>query len=568
MPHRQVPVVQRSYRKRVVSRAWSRRWVPRTRSEETSIYRSRADMPRRHWVACLFVSAVMVLISTAAPVILGQATASAAAATLAAPVKVTVQVSAAVRGPTAGFAEIKTNAGCPAGSLISGGGINQSIGTDMSSNGNHINGAGPSADGNSELFGASGTVAKDVAHWLAVGGSGAVVNSSFSTTSFALCLASGVITHTQVVMTTVAGPTKALTPAVAVASCPANTVLLGGGARTTPASAGSLKPIASYPTFHNAAHDFGNKPAGDREINPDSWAAVGLNGGGTGTAPNTTYAYAICSQPGANTSGVTVTVHSHEVSGPTTSTTSQQVTTTCGPTDGTLISGGAAISGGNLATKGFTAPGSQGDHLNGSFPSNTSGAPAGNGTTTATSWTAVSHTGGVDSPQTFSEAWALCGRTNSASAPNAGPPPAAHPGIAHVPGSTPAFGSPTGPGSATIPGVPPISGSSPGSTTSSAPPSAMPAAMATLTIIEVPVPLNLGGIAIPIAQVTPTDAAGTVQSQDGTTSIGGPVPVMAGTAIGPVYVLHTGSHSLTTTFTPTNAANVQPLTSNTVTFTF
>jgi hypothetical protein len=545
MSHRQVPVFDRPYRERVVCWAWSRRWV-----------------------VFLLVSAAMVFTTTAAPVILGHATVSAAAATLAAPVKVTVQVSGAVRGPTAGFAEIKTNAGCPPGSLISGGGINQSIGTDMSSNGNHVNGAGPSGDGNSEFLGASGAVAKDVAHWLAVGGSGAVVNSSFSTTSFALCLASSVITHTQVVMTTVAGPAKALTPAVAVASCPANTVLLGGGARTTPASAGSLKPVASYPTFHNAAHDFGNKPAADREINPDSWAAVGLNGGGTGTAPNTTYAYAICSQPGADTSGVTVTVHSHEVSGPTTSTTSQQVITTCSPPDGTLISGGAAISGGNLTTKGFTAPGSQGDHLNGSFPSNTSGAPAGNGTTTATSWTAVSHTGGVDSPQTFSEAWALCARTNSASAPNAGPPPAANPGIPHVPGSTTAPGSPTGPGSATIPGLPPISGSSPGSTTSSAPPSGMPAAMATLTIIEVPVPLNLGGIAIPIAQVTPTDAAGTVQSQDGTTSIGGPVPVVAGTAIGPVYVLHTGSHSLTTTFTPTNAANVQPLTSNTVTFTF
>jgi hypothetical protein len=92
--------------------------------------------------------------------------------------------------------------------------------------------------------------------------------------------------------------------------------------------------------------------------------------------------------------------------------------------------------------------------------------------------------------------------------------------------------------------------------------------MATLTIIEVPVPLNLGGIAIPIAQVTPADAAGTMQSQDGTTNLGGPVPVVAGMAIGPIYVLHTGSHSLTATFTPTNSATAQPLTSNTVTFTF
>jgi hypothetical protein len=38
-----------------------------------------------------------------------------------------------------------------------------------------------------------------------------------------------------------------------VATCPANTVRLGGGARTTPASVG--KPIASYPTFSNSAHD-------------------------------------------------------------------------------------------------------------------------------------------------------------------------------------------------------------------------------------------------------------------------------------------------------------------------
>jgi len=549
-------------------RAWSRRWAPRTPGGEASAPGSKVGISQGRRAVLVGVSAPLVLATAVVTVTLGPAATSAAAQTPTTPVNVTVQTPGATRGPASGLSEIKTNAGCGRGALISGGGINQTIDTATASNGNHVNGTEPSPDGSTESTGTPGVVATDVARWLALGGSGAMVDSSFSTTAFALCLTSNLITHTQVVMNRLTGPTTASTPAVAVASCPTTTVLLGGGARTTPANTGSLKPIASYPTFHNAAHDFGHKAAVDGDTHPDSWAAVGLNGGGSGTTPNTTYAYAICSQPGADTSGVTVTVHSHEVSGPTTSTTSQQVITTCSPPDGTLISGGAAISGGNLTTKGFTAPGSQGDHLNGSFPSNTSGAPAGNGTTTATSWTAVSHTGGVDSPQTFSEAWALCARTNSASAPNAGPPPAANPGIPHVPGSTTAPGSPTGPGSATIPGLPPISGSSPGSTTSSAPPSGMPAAMATLTIIEVPVPLNLGGIAIPIAQVTPTDAAGTVQSQDGTTSIGGPVPVVAGTAIGPVYVLHTGSHSLTTTFTPTNAANVQPLTSNTVTFTF
>jgi hypothetical protein len=548
MPKRHVPIPQR---------ASSWRWALRISGGQASVHRSRGCR-----AVFLAVSAVMILTTTVVPAILGQATARAAAATPAAPVTVTVQVSGAASGPTAGFAEIKTDAGCPRGSLVSGGGINQSIGTGMPSNGNHVNGVAPSADGSSEFLGPTGAVARDVAHWLAVGGSGAVVNSSFSTTSFALCVASNVITHTQVVMTSLAGPAKALTPAVAVASCPANTVLLGGGGRTTPASAGSLKPIASYPTYHNTAHDLGGKPATDGEINPDSWAAVGLNGGGTGTTPNTTYAYAICGQPGSDTSGLTVTVRSQEVGGPATSTTGQKVTTSCRPADGALISGGAAISGGNLTIHGFTAPGSQGDHLNGSFPSNTSGAPAGNGTTTATSWTAITHTGGVDSPQTFSEAWALCARTNSAPPANPAPPPISHPGIPQVPGATAAPGSPDTPGSA------PITGPSSGSTTNSAPPSGIPSAMATLTIIEVPLPLNLGGVAIPIAQVTPADAAGTVQSQDRTTNLGGPVPVVDGTAIGPIYVLHTGSHSMTTTFTPTNPATGQPLTSNTVTFSF
>ncbi|HYZ36749.1 MAG TPA: hypothetical protein VE673_08500 [Pseudonocardiaceae bacterium] len=336
-----------------------------------------------------------------------------------------------------------------------------------------------------------------------------------------------------------------------------------GGTRTTPASAGSLKPIASYPTFHNAAHNFGHKAAADGEINPDSWAAVGLNGGGSGTVPNSTYAYAICSQLSA-ASGVTVTVRSHEVSGPTTATSSQKITTSCGSADGTLISGGAAISSGNLATTDFTAPGSHGDHFNGSFPSDATGAPVGNGTTTAASWTAFTHTGGADSPRTFSDVWALCMHTNSRPAPNPGLPPVS------IPGTTPAPGSTTIPGSATVPGASTAPGwaSTSGSTTTTAPTSGATATMMTLTVIAVPLPLGLGGVAIPIAQVAPADAAGTVQSHDGSANLGEPMPVVTGMAIGPICVLHSGSHSLTAVFSSTNPTNVQPLTSNTVTLTF
>ncbi|MGH3800256.1 MAG: hypothetical protein ACRDTD_09020 [Pseudonocardiaceae bacterium] len=319
---------------------------------------------------------------------------------------VTVKTPGATSGPTTTNSEIKTHADCSSG-LISGGGINQAIGTGMSSNGNHVNGTVPSTDGTTELTGTPGVVATDVTHWMAIGGTGGAVNSSFSTTPFALCFTSNLINHTQVVMNKAAGPTTAATVNLVVATCPANTVLLGGGARTTPASVGSLKPIASFPTYNDSAHSFGQKAAANGETNPDSWAAVGWNGGG-GNNNNTTYAYAICSGDNIDVGDVTVTVRFSEVSGPTSATTGQTATAGCGAQDGKLVSGGAAISGGNVTTTNFTGPGSQGDHLNGSFPSNSSGTAVSDGTTTAAYWTAATHTGGTSSPNTYSDVWALC----------------------------------------------------------------------------------------------------------------------------------------------------------------
>ncbi|MGH3875219.1 MAG: hypothetical protein ACRDSR_27600 [Pseudonocardiaceae bacterium] len=270
-----------------------------------------------------------------------------------------------------------------------------------------MNGTGPSSDGSTEFTGSTGVVGTDVTHWLAIGGTGGATDASFSTTPFAVCFTNNLINHTQVVMNKVAGPTTSSTVGLVVATCPANTVLLGGGARTTPASVGSLKPIAGYLTFNNAAHNYGQKAAAGGETNPDSWAAVGWNGGG-GNSNNTTYTYAICSGNDINISGVTVKVRYSEVSGPTSATTGQTVTVGCGAEDGKLVSGGAAISGGSVTTTNFTGPGSQGDHLNGSFPSNASGNPVSNGTTTAAYWTAFTHTGGASSPNTYSDVWALC----------------------------------------------------------------------------------------------------------------------------------------------------------------
>jgi Bacterial Ig-like domain (group 3) len=81
----------------------------------------------------------------------------------------------------------------------------------------------------------------------------------------------------------------------------------------------------------------------------------------------------------------------------------------------------------------------------------------------------------------------------------------------------------------------------------------------------VPLPLGLGGIVIPTAQVAPISASGTVQFKDGSTNLGAPVPVIAGTAIGPVSTLAPGSHSLSAVFIPANPTRFLPSTSNTVT---
>ncbi|MGH3886488.1 MAG: Ig-like domain-containing protein [Pseudonocardiaceae bacterium] len=89
-----------------------------------------------------------------------------------------------------------------------------------------------------------------------------------------------------------------------------------------------------------------------------------------------------------------------------------------------------------------------------------------------------------------------------------------------------------------------------------------------LSVIQIPLPFKLGGFAIPIANVAPTNATGTVQFKDGDTNIGGPVRVVNGTAIGPFTFLPRGQHSVTAVFTPRNPAAFRPSTSNTVRFRF
>ncbi|MGW7098871.1 hypothetical protein [Streptomyces sp. NPDC054838] len=300
---------------------------------------------------------------------------------------------------------MSTHADCSSG-LVSGGGTNQAIGTGSGVNGNHVNGTSPSPDGSTRYTGTTGVVATDVTHWLGIGGTGGQVNTSFSTTPYAMCFTSSLINHTQVVMNKVNAPTTGSTGGLVTATCPANTRLLGGGALVTPGNTGSYKLIAGFPSFNNSAHGFGRKAAADGETNPDSWTAVGWDN--SDNPSDQTFAYAICSGSGIGVSGVTVKVRYSGASGPNTGSTGLKATVTCGAGDGKLVSGGASLSGANPTTTDFTGPGSGGDHLNGSFPSDSSGNAVTDGTTTAASWTAYTHTGGTSSTTNRSDVWALC----------------------------------------------------------------------------------------------------------------------------------------------------------------
>ncbi|HEX3875050.1 MAG TPA: hypothetical protein VHW26_12935 [Solirubrobacteraceae bacterium] len=300
-------------------------------------------------------------------------------------------------GPSSTFAEVAAVADC-GGMPVSGGGTRLAQTTQtVTHNGIHVDGSFPTQDGSTQ----SADGAPTPTRWIAAGGSGGAVPDDAQTLAYAVCLEAGP-TATRVVVANSPGPSGTFQTVRATATCPAGTRLLGGGSRTTPATVGSLKPNGSYPS----------DPAGTpllAGVNPGSWTVTGLNGGG-GNQSNTTYAFALCATAGPLP---TVTVEHAGTPGPAPASTAGQVTATC-PSGTALLGGGGSIS------DAFGLPGSQGDHLTGSYPSDTSGTPVASGV--AASWTAASHTGGVDSGSlTQTDAWALCASSAALPPPSAGP---------------------------------------------------------------------------------------------------------------------------------------------------
>jgi hypothetical protein len=71
-----------------------------------------------------------------------------------------------------------------------------------------------------------------------------------------------------------------------------------------------------------------------------------------------------------------------------------------------------------------------------------------------------------------------------------------------------------------------------------------------------------GGLVLPLANVAPSNAAGTVQFKDGNTNLDGPRQVFAGIAIDPLTFLNQGQHTITAVFTPADPAAFLPSMSN------
>jgi len=158
----------------------------------------------------------------------------------------TTVVSKSATGPNAANTEVVAAANC-SGKLVSGGGARVDVTTGTMPNGLKVDGTVPSKNGSTQ-----DTNGDTKPAWLlGAGGGGGQAPSKAETWAYGMCIGSGTghgPAATVVEVASVSGPNTADTTAKATVSCPTGDRLLGGGARTSPGTVGSLKIIGSFPT--------------------------------------------------------------------------------------------------------------------------------------------------------------------------------------------------------------------------------------------------------------------------------------------------------------------------------
>lgn len=207
-------------------------------------------------------------------------------------------------------------------------------------------------------------------------------------TSLAMCTTRP-LQNRVVVSASVNGPTAATAQARVTVTCPADTILLGGGAYGTPPGSRSLKPVGMYPS------DAAGNALPDGALNPTSWSAIGMTGN-AGGATHATTAYAICADAPPD---LTTRIARLDAPGPVRPATSTTTTVGCG--EDSLLGGGVLVDNPGGALQ-------YGVHLKGSYPSDTTGIPAVAGTTDPAAWSAVVSSGGQIALNTTTHVFALC----------------------------------------------------------------------------------------------------------------------------------------------------------------
>jgi hypothetical protein len=290
---------------------------------------------------------------------------------------VTATVVTVDRGPGAADpgTVLNVSTSCPGGSAMTGGGaIAASPSGENASRGLVLVDAMPvGPSGSASSFWGVG----------AAPASGAVADAV--TEDFVVCLVdlvNGSLTNV-VVAAAAPGPSASSPVVTATATCPAGTVLVGGGG-------GVQVPAGSAPSVTLTA-SFPSTPRGGilTSGGPSSWSAVGVAGPGASGA--TTSASALCVAAGTIATPQIVTATAPV---PPPATGPALVTASC-PAGSLLLSGGFAVTGGPVADA----------HVRGSYPSDAGGFPASDAPV-AGSWSSIAESDGP-SPST-STVFALC----------------------------------------------------------------------------------------------------------------------------------------------------------------
>ncbi len=381
-----------------------------------------------HRGVSLVISALLVLATGVVMVALGPAPASAAPNPLAQDVPsglpmVTVEATSAPMNNTTSHTGVTQTASCPTGTTMVGGGgyvRNATNPATVPTNGLVLGGTNPSTGASPvDQPAANGTT--DPSHWMAIANFTGQTDPAGTdqAQAFALCATNGP-TNTVVVSNSTTGPNapqQANPPTVTIATCPANTTLIGGGAftntpdqvndGTTTGNNGNLKPMGSYPS------DASGVPATDGSTSATSWSAYGA--AGLAASTDTVTSLALCTSDAIGP----VQVARQDASFTTGTLT---VTPVC-PTTTQLIGGGFSVDETVGTTSGLQPQ--QGYHMRGSYPSTGSGTPPAEVTTNTTNpsaWTAFVQSGGASANGPVSlHGFAMCAQPTSMTTPTPTP---------------------------------------------------------------------------------------------------------------------------------------------------